>query len=155
MNIINTSIIGLVFLVACGGDDAGGISSTISPTQGGSLQLEGTETGITFPEGAVETEVEVSLSLGSIADFAPRENALNDVLVFSPELLLTASASMTFEIGDSFDSSTQRAHIEQFVDGVWLRPEISSLEVGSGGVAFGSLQSLSPTAIVVTDIPLD
>lgn len=154
MTFLRIALLSSSFLVACGGgngEDIDSVSSIISPTEGGSLSLEGTETGLTIPGGAVEADIEVTLAVGSVDEFASNDNALDTVLVFSPTMSLSKTASITFELAEDFDF-TQRVHIEQFVDGVWIRPELSGLEIGSGGIAFGNVQVLAPTAIVVNAV---
>jgi hypothetical protein len=154
---ISPILVSAVLLVACGGGDDNtdqGVASIISSDEGGSLRIEGTETGVTFPEGAVQADTEIRLRIGSAAEFSANETALDDVMFFEPAMSLAVPASISMQLDENFDAS-QRVHLEQFVDGVWLRPELSSLEIGSGGVAYGQLQLLVPTAIVVeaTDTP--
>lgn len=145
------SLFASVFLLACGGggDDSNqGVASIISSEEGGSLRIEGTETGITFPVGAVESDTEIRLRIGTASEFEANEAALDEVLFFEPAMSLAVPASISWQLDEDFDFN-QPVHLEQFVDGVWLRSDFSGLEIGSGGVAYGQLQLLVPTAIVV------
>lgn len=141
-----------IALAACGGGSSSDqTSAIITPDEGGSIQVGDSPTGITFPEGAVESEVEISLEVGTVAEFAANENAIDEVLVFAPSMVLAKPADLTFQLPADLDSN-QRVHIEQFIDGVWLRPELSGLEVGSGNIAYGRVDFLVPTAVVVQTI---
>jgi hypothetical protein len=149
MNKLLTPLFLTLALGACdGGSGSEFTSAIITPDEGGSLQVADSETGITIPEGAVESEVEISLDIGTASDFAANENALEDVLVFEPTMVLSRPADLTFQLPTDLEP-TQRVHLEQFIDGVWLRPELSGLEVGSGGIAYGRVDLLVPTAVVV------
>lgn len=136
-------------LGACGSDsEKESAASLISASEGGTISLSDS-TRITFPAGAVAEDVEMTMSVADVSDFAALEDARTGVLQFDPEMALENSAEIQWDLSDVDSSSS--VHIMQFVDGQWLRPEVSSVEIGSGGVALASVHQLSPTALVVTE----
>lgn len=153
------SLIGSLLVIslgACsGGDDDGGQStaSLITAAEGGTLALENSETRVVFPAGAVAEDTEMTLALGALSDFAAREHALADVLVFQPEMVLSSPAELQLDLPEI--EADRVVYIEQFVDGAWVRPEVSAVEVGSGGVGAASVIRLAPTAIIAEPIADD
>jgi hypothetical protein len=139
----------LFTLGACGSDSGESTASLISASEGGTLSLADSSTKITFPAGAVTEDVEISVANARVSDFAALEDARKDVLQFDPEMVLASAATIEWNLSDVESSS--RVHLMQFVDGEWRRPEISGVEIGSGGIAFASVYQLAPTALVVTE----
>lgn len=136
-------------LGACGSDSGGqSTASLISASEGGTISLSDS-TKITFPAGAVAEDVEMTMSIAAVSDFAALEDARKDVLQFDPEMVLASSAQIELDLSDV--DSTSTVHLMQFIDGLWLRPEVSTVEIGSGGIAFASVIQLAPTALVVTE----
>lgn len=141
----------LALAAACGGDsENANTSSLISASEGGSLELSGSKTKVIFPAGAVAEDTEITLQLGAVSDFAERKDARAEVLVFAPEMTLASPAQLSLDLSDVDASS--RVYLVQFVDGEWRQPEISAIEIGSGGIAEASFFVLAPTAIVVEPV---
>jgi hypothetical protein len=140
----------LLFTVgACGSDSSESTASLISASEGGTISLSDSSTKITFPAGAVTEDMEITMATASVSDFAALEDARKDVLQFDPEMVLASPAVIEWNLSDVESSS--RVHLMQFVDGDWRRPEISGVEIGSGGIALASVYQVAPTALVVTE----
>jgi hypothetical protein len=145
-------LLACALLTACGGGtDSESTSAIITASEGGTLALEGSETSLTFPAGAVATDIEVSLDMGTLSDYAEHEGALTNIVVLGPSMNLESPASLRIDLDGQIEPDA-RLHIVQYTDGVWIRPEVGAIEVGSGGVGVTSIFRLAPTAIVVESV---
>lgn len=142
-------LLACALLTACSGDtESVSTSSIISASEGGILDLEGTETKVTFPAGAVTEDVEVSLDMGNLVDYPEHEGALARILVLGPSMPLESPATLNIDLEGQVDPS-DRLHIVQYTDGVWIRPEVGAVEMTSGGIGATTIFRLAPTAVVV------
>jgi len=153
-NSLGLSSVLTLALAACGSSGGESATALITASEGGALQIDGTETRVDIPADALAEDTEITISMGHLADFGTAADARDDVLVFSPDgIVLSKPASVTLSPGDPAIEAGQLVSILQYVDGGWYPPEVSSAEVGSGGVVHAAVTLLAPIAIVVKDAP--
>lgn len=142
-------------MAACGGgsgDDSA--TSLITASEGGSIEIPGTDTRVDFPADALAEDTEITILLGGLADYGAADDARERVLVFSPDgIALNQPASLKLDPGGAAIEATEQVSILQFVDGGWYPPEVASAEVGSGGLVTASVAVLAPVAVVVKQAP--
>ena len=147
-----------VFTTACGGSGDDETSDLITVDEGGSIEIEGTETRIDIPANALAEDTEITISLAELSDFAALDDARNTVLVIAPDgLVLSAPATLTLDPGEPAVTGDQLLSIRQFrsgVDGGWVSPEVSAAQLHSGGLVTASIIQFAPTALVVKDPPV-
>jgi len=154
---------GLAFLfpialavAACGGAGGDDDSATvlITAAEGGSIEIDGTDTRVVIPADALGEDTEITISMGHLADYGAADDARDGVLVFSPDgIVLSRPAEITLNPGDPAVDGTELVSILQFVDGGWYPPEVSSAAIGSGGLVGASVSVLAPVAVVIKEAP--
>ncbi len=148
-------ITSVAFTSACGGSGDDESSGMITVDEGGSIEIEGTDTSIDIPANALGEDTEITISLAELGDFAALESGRNAVLVIAPDgLVLSAPATITIDPGAPAVTGDQLLSIRQFrsgVDGGWVSPELSTAELHSGGLVTASIIQFAPTALVVKD----
>jgi hypothetical protein len=149
----------VAFSPACGGSGDDESSDLITVDEGGSIEIEGTDTRIDIPANALGEDTEITISLAELGDFAALDNARNSVLVIAPDgLVLSAPATITLDPGEPAVTGDQLLSIRQFrsgVDGGWVSPEVSAAELHSGGLVSASIIQFAPIALVVKDAPVE
>jgi len=152
MKLIPTAIALASLLAACGSDGEDTVSTMISATEGGTVEVEGTETRLAIPADSLGEDTEVTVAMASIADYEELEGAIDLVIDLSPPTALSASAALTIDTSDMQISTDAYLSVRQYVDGQWLQPELSSAELSSGGVIITKVSLLAPTAVVAAEV---
>jgi hypothetical protein len=70
------------------------------------------------------------------------------VVVFDPYLSLASSASITIDPGDPAPTQNEYALLQQFIDGVWIGVDVSTV-IDSDGLVHSAIPTLAPTAVVI------
>ena len=150
---MRTIILASILLVGCGRDDGNQSGSVlIVAAEGGTVQIADNETRLVIPPAALPSDMEISVSFAQVDEFAPLPNGRERALVFEPAgTVLSRSASLVFDPGPPALTGSEAVSLRQYVDGGWYPPELSSAEVGSGGLVAASIDYLVPTAIVVLE----
>lgn len=148
---MRTTLIALacVTLLACGGGDDGSdeVTELITADEGGTIDL-GDGTTIEIPANAVSEDVEVTVTVGTLDEFAPLDNARDRVIVFEPYMSLASSASITIDVGDPAPTPNEYAILEQFIDGVWIGVDASTI-IDTDGLVHSAISTLAPTAVII------
>ncbi|MFH2008990.1 MAG: SpaA isopeptide-forming pilin-related protein [bacterium] len=143
------------FAVACGDDGNSNPSSAlIVASQGGTVSIDGDETAISIPAGALSQDTEIGLSYATLSDYGTLEHAHSRVLVMEPAgTQLSTPATVVFDPGAPAVSASQVVTVYQYVDGGWYGAQ--SGQVVSGGLISVTVDYLAPLAVVALDPPLD
>jgi hypothetical protein len=136
----------------CGGTTPN-VTKQITAEKGGTLTIEGEETQIAIPPMALEENLEISLSIVPLSQYAALKDALDRVLKIEPAgTTLKQPASVRFDPASVTISPTDHVSVAQFRDGVWKETEIKASVVSGGSVGFQT-SWLGPTVMVVRKAP--
>jgi hypothetical protein len=149
-----TGLIAALALAACGGssgDDS--TSEMIEAATGGTIDLDD-GSSVTIPPNALTEDTEVTVSIASLSDYGDLEHGRNKVLSLAPEgLVLEVPASIVLDPGGEALAGDELVDLYQFVDGLWRQPEVSGVEIGSGGTISATVIVFAPTGITVREPP--
>jgi len=140
-------------LPACGDNgDPSGNAVLIIAAQGGSVTMDGDETGISIPANALAADTEISISYGSLSDYGALTDGLPRVLVMEPAgTTLQTPATVLVDPG-SVIGADKVVSVRQWMDGGWYGTQEAT--VVSGGLVSTTVTFLAPMAIVVEDAPV-
>ena len=136
-----------ILLLACGSDSPSETTQIISASEGATIDVANAT--IEIPANAVAQDTEVTVTVGSVADYEPLDNARDVVIEFEPFVVLEASASITIDVGSPAPAENEFAFLSQFIDGVWIGVD-SSTVIDSDGNVQSAINRLAPTAVVVS-----
>lgn len=142
-------------LAACGGGGGSSVTTHILADQGGTVALDGDETSLEIPANALAADTDISLSIGSLADYAALEGGRDRVAIIDPAgTTLAIDATITLDPGSPAVTAEHIISIAQFTDGVWIVRNEAAPELHSGGLVTASIDVLLPTAVIVRDPPI-
>jgi hypothetical protein len=132
---------------ACAGSDAESSTTVISASDGGSVQIAGSETRLVIAAGALPVDTEISLEMAATVDFPALEDVVGNVASIEPTLVLQIPATLLVALGDDVGPSTVLS-ARQLIEGEWFPAERPQVTIGSGGIASVTLDFLAPVAFV-------
>lgn len=146
---LRTTVLALlsIALVACGSDAPDETTEIITVADGATIEVANAT--IEVPANAVSADTEVTVSIGSIADYQQLADARDLVIEFDPPMALESSASIEIDIGDPAPLATDFAQLHQFTDGVWIGVDVSTI-IDEDGRVHSAINLLAPTAVVIT-----
>jgi len=145
-----TLVFAVAGLAACGDNgEPNGNAVFIVAAQGGTVTMDGDETGISIPANALAADTEIAISYGSLADYGALENGLSRVLIMEPAgTSLQTPATVLIDPGMTIGVD-KVVSVRQWSDGGWYGSQQAS--VVSGGLVSTTVTFLAPLAIVVED----
>jgi hypothetical protein len=143
-----TLVLAVAGLAACGDNgEPSGNAVLIIAAQGGTVTMDGDETGISIPANALAADAEISISYGNLSDYGALENGLSRVLVMEPAgTTLQTPATVLLDPGTTIGAD-KVVFVRQWMDGGWYGTQEAS--VVSGGLVSTTVSFLAPLAIVV------
>ncbi len=146
-------VLAVAGVAACGDDgEPNGSDVLVIAAQGGTVSMDGDETGISIPANALAADTEIGISYGSLADYGALENGLSRVLVMEPAgTTLQTPATVLMDPGTVIGAD-KVVSVRQWMDGGWYGTQEAS--VVSGGLVSTTVSFLAPLAVVVEDAPV-
>lgn len=128
-----TLVLAVAGLPACSDNgEPNGNAVLIIAAQGGSVAMDGDETGISIPANALTTDTEISISYGSLSDFGVLDNGLPRVLVMEPAgTTLQTPATVLLDPG-SVIGTDKVVSVRQWMDGGWYGTQEATVVSGYG-----------------------
>lgn len=147
-----TLVFAVAGLAACSDNgEPNGNGVLIIAAQGGTVSMDGDETGISIPANALTADTEIAISYGSLSDYGALENGLSRVLIMEPAGTSLATPATVLMDPGIVIGADKVVSVRQWMDGGWYGTQEAS--VVSGGLVSTTVSYLAPLAIVVEDAP--